>query len=294
MTLQELWTRAAPDRMPPKEQCKLWALRQVLRKLSEDDDQYEWMASQVTVVGGGKSGQGGHPGREAVRQFFQRVDAAGTDWYPGYSSGQRKGRPLQLTPGKRQIIATSMMAAKKRGTTPCYETVLDQTPKASLNEATKKPFSRNKINEVLTADCYDEDPEKPWEFRFGAKRRALSADDRQLRVDWGKRLRKEGRPAAWYRDNIVWVDICSKVIPGNPQKALDQNLAAKNKKKRLMSPGSVQKSPNLGGSHTADKQCSFGDTRVFFFVALTRGVLGVKVFMPKALQRCAMRVAVTA
>ena len=48
-----------------------------------------------------------------------------------------------------------------------------------------------------------------------------------------------------------------------------------------MSPGSAHKSLNLGGSHTADKQCSFGDTRVFFFVAVTRGVFGVKVFLPK-------------
>ena len=29
------------------------------------------------------------------------------------------------------------------------------------------------------------------------------------------------------------------------------------------------------------KQCSFGDTRVFFFVALTRGVFGAKVFIEK-------------
>ena len=48
-----------------------------------------------------------------------------------------------------------------------------------------------------------------------------------------------------------------------------------------MSPGSTQTSQNLGGSPTADKQCSFGDTRVFFFVALTRGVFGVKVFLPE-------------
>ena len=97
-------------------------------------------------------------------------------------------------------------------------------------------------------------------------------------MDWGKRLGKEDHTAAWYRDNVIWVDICSKVIPGTPEKALDQDLAAKNKKKRLMSPGSAAASPNLGGSATADKQCSFGDTRVFMFVALTRGVLGVKVF----------------
>ena len=61
-------------------------------------------------------------------------------------------------------------------------------------------------------------------------------------------------------------------------KALDQACAAKNKKKRLMSPGSRNDSKNLGGTPLADKQCSFGDTRVYFLVALTRGVLGVHVF----------------
>ena len=54
--------------MSPKEQCKLWALRQVLRKQKEDEKQYAWMASQVTLA------DGEHPGRDAVRQFFERVD----------------------------------------------------------------------------------------------------------------------------------------------------------------------------------------------------------------------------
>ncbi len=272
MTLREMWTHAAPNRMAPKEQCKLWALRQVIRKNEENDKQYDWMASQVTVVGGG------HPGRDAVRQFFERVDAAGQGWYPGYCAGKKRGRPVELTTAKRSTIAKSMMAAKKRGAVPCYETAVHRNPKATLNESTKKPFSRPRINEVLTTDCYDERPEKPWEFRFGAKRRALTAGDKELRMNWARRLRREGHTAAWFRDNVVWVDICSKVIPGNPQKALDQELAAKNKKRRLMSPGSLQASQNLGGSSTADKQCSYGDTRVFFFVALTRGVFGVKVF----------------
>ena len=230
------------------------------------------MASQVTLA------DGEHPGRDAVRQFFERVDKAGSDWYPGYSSGSKRGRPLEMTPAKRRAIATSMMAAKKRGLLPCYDTALDLAPKATTNEATQKSFSRTKINEVLTEDCFDDDADEPWSFRFGSKRRALGVEDREARVGWSKRLRKEGHTAAWYRDNTVWVDICSKVIPGNPQKALDQNLSARNKKKRLMSPGAAHKSENLGGSSTADKQCSFGDTRVFFFVALTRGVFGVKVF----------------
>ena len=45
-----------------------------------------------------------------------------------------------------------------------------------------------------------------------------------------------------------------------------------------MSPGSVASSSNLGGSSIADKQCGFGDTRVYLVVALTRSKFGVKVF----------------
>ena len=47
-----------------------------------------------------------------------------------------------------------------------------------------------------------------------------------LRADWAERLLEEGKTAAWFRDNIVWVDICSKVIPGTPSKALDQQQDA--------------------------------------------------------------------
>ena len=274
MLLRDVWTVAAEGRLSPREQCKLWALRQVLRLLDKDDAQYEWMSSQVLVEGGT------HPSREAVRTFFRRVDSAGQSWYPGYTAGKR-GRPASMTPKKRKAISRSMMAAKKRGVVPCYETALDLAPRATLNDATGLPFSRQRINEVLTTECYDRDPARPWEFRFGAKRRALLDEDKVARLDWAQRLLSEGRTAAWYRDNVVWVDICAKVIPGSPSKALDQEMAAKNKKKRLISPGSAALSVNMGGSATADKQCSFGDTRVFFVVALTRGVFGVKVFSKK-------------
>jgi hypothetical protein len=212
-----------------------------------------------------------------VREFFQRVDAAGKEWYPGHTEGKR-GRPVEMTPKKRKAISTSMMAAKKRGELPCYDTALAYCESSTFNETTQAPFSRETINDVLTTDCYDEDPERPWEFRFGAKRRPLTTEGKQLRDEWGSRLLREKRTAAWYRDNIVWIDLCSKVIPGTPQIALDQARTAQNKRKRLMSPGSTENSANLGGSVTADKQCGFGSTRVYFGVALTRGVLGVVVF----------------
>ena len=48
-----------------------------------------------------------------------------------------------------------------------------------------------------------------------------------------------------------------------------------------MSPGSREKSVNVGGSTTADKQCGYGSMRVYFGVVLTRGMLGVIVFTDK-------------
>ena len=234
MALQAKWQEAPQGRLTPKEQAKLWALREVLRKQGEDCTQYVWMAGQVQVVGGG------HPSREAVRRFFERVDTDPAGWYPGRADG-KTGRPQQLTPKKRKSIAKSMMAAKKRGLNPSYELALDLCPKATTNDTTKEAFTRPAINAVLTTDCYDETPERPWEYRFGAKRRALTTEDRADRLAWGQRLlaenRRLNRSAAWFLQNIVWLDICSKVIPGSPAKALDQENAARNKNKRLMSTG---------------------------------------------------------
>ena len=64
MALREAWTRAAEGRMSPSEQCKLWALREVLREQQQSDTQWEWMASRVQVVGGG------NPARQSVQEFF--------------------------------------------------------------------------------------------------------------------------------------------------------------------------------------------------------------------------------
>ena len=216
MSLKQLWTSAADSRMPLKEQCKLWALREVLRMQGEDDTRYGWMSTKVLL------GNGKNPGRNAVRTFFRRVDKAGHAWYPGHYTG-KPGRKLALTPHKRRAIATSMMAAKKRGAEPSYDLARALAPIATFNETTQAPFTRKVINVVLTTDCYDNDPERPWEFRFGAKRRALTVDEKEYRMDWAKRLLEEDHSAAWYRDNILWIDINSKVIPGPQRRRLTRH-----------------------------------------------------------------------
>ena len=51
MALAQAWRSAAEGTMPPIEQAKLWALREVLRKHGDDDNCWEWMAGRVKVVG---------------------------------------------------------------------------------------------------------------------------------------------------------------------------------------------------------------------------------------------------
>ena len=109
MALAHAWTHATVGRRAPVEQAKLWALREVLRKQGEEDTQYQWMPTKVKLVGGG------HPEREAVRQFFQRVDKDG-NWHPGKRG--EVGAPVQLSGQKRHAIAKSMMAKKKARTAP--------------------------------------------------------------------------------------------------------------------------------------------------------------------------------
>ena len=72
--------------------------------------------------------------------------------------------------------------------------------------------------------------------------------------------------------------ICSKVNPGSLQKVYEQAQAGRNKRKRLMSSDARSESVNLGATSTAERQCSSGDTRVYYMVVLTRGVLGLHTF----------------
>ena len=106
MNSYHAWISGPKGRLAPAEQAKLWALRKVLQKEGGASDQYQWMASQVSLLGGG------HPTRQAVAQFFARVDAD-KKWNPGKREpGQ--GRPQQLTKKKRSIIARSAMSLKRR------------------------------------------------------------------------------------------------------------------------------------------------------------------------------------
>ena len=223
--------------MAPITQAKLWGLREGLRKMGEDTTQYTWMAAQVKVVGGG------HPTKQAVDKFFHRVDQD-PGWHPGKRGAV--GRPKELTDKKRATVARTAMRLKARGVEPGYEALLQECPGATWNEQTGEPFSRNTINDVLTTDCYDHDPEKPWEYRFARSRRPLTVEQMADRMAWAGRLSRLDHPGAWFAQNIIFADISSKIIPGGARKAGEQAAAGANKRRRLMSSDAVQESRHLG------------------------------------------------
>ena len=76
MALRKAWFTCPEEKLAPCEQAKLWGLREALRHLGEDDDQYLWMSQQVQVAAHGRATGGDNPGRAAVQKFFARVDKA--------------------------------------------------------------------------------------------------------------------------------------------------------------------------------------------------------------------------
>ena len=153
--------------MPPLELRKAYALRGVVQSLDvhipkcrEGRVLYQWRADRVQVYTGDRTVQ--RPERDAVRCFFERVDAD-PNWYPGktYHTKKRGRKPL-LHKGKRRAIASAMMAAKDRGLEPTSTLAMQLAPAACVNPLTDLPFTKKYLCRVLSQDCYDDDPNDPW------------------------------------------------------------------------------------------------------------------------------------
>ena len=96
--------------MPPKEQAKVWAVREVLKQMGEKADQYQRMSQFVVTA------DGGHPDRKAGGKFLARIDKDSAGWYPGKRS-DKVGRPREMSEARmstlcrRVVIATIDQAA---------------------------------------------------------------------------------------------------------------------------------------------------------------------------------------
>ena len=94
-SLESLWKEGRDGALSPLEQMRAWALRTAQRDIGGDKAvNLEKIADRVTKVGGG------HPTREAIRRFLDRVDAD-PEWYPGKNYRKRSG-PQAVLQGKKK------------------------------------------------------------------------------------------------------------------------------------------------------------------------------------------------
>ena len=89
--MREIWLGGRPDRLCLLQVAKAWALREVSRELHDGQDHLPWVAGRVF------KNDGTNPGRDALRQLFQKIDS-GPDWLPGKQHGEKRGRPPLFTP----------------------------------------------------------------------------------------------------------------------------------------------------------------------------------------------------
>ena len=190
------------------------------------------------------------------------------------------GRPKELTDDTAGRWAKLAMQMKQEGELElCYDNLKAVKPELFLNPSTGQPICRKTVNKVLTTQCYNKTPGDPLKFLFAPKRRPLSEEQMAARCSWAKRLLREGRDSAWFHKRVIWADVCNKVLPGQPRKAAESVRFGKSEKRRLMKPGSRNSSANLGGTKGSQKQCSFGDKRVYYIGATK--VYPISIHKPK-------------
>ena len=270
-SLERLWKEGRDGALSPLEQMRAWALRTAQRDLGGDKAvNLEKIADQVTKVGGG------HPTREAIRRFLDRVDED-PEWYPGKTYRKRPGPQAVLHGKKRKQVAKSAMNLKKEGAEPTYAAIAARCPAAVVNPDTGKPVDKKLVYTVLKTDCYDRNPEDPWVCKPVYTRRFLPDDLMEQRLHWAKRLLQEGYTGGWFYRHVVWVDLCHTIIPGDEKKALAQTLARKNHS-RWYSRDAKGDNCNLSAPKHALTQCAFRDEKVWWGFVMLRGKVHVEVF----------------
>ena len=267
------WLSGKKGSLAPLEQAKVWALLVVSRKralkLSDAD-----VAAEVVKVGGG------HPTKQAIQLLRQQLETD-LEWYPGKltENAGKRGPKTTFTSQKRRAVARSAMAVKAAGEEPSVAAIIARCPKATWNPRTKAPYAKERVLEVFRTECYDKDPEHPWQHVAPLQKTALSTNLKEARVKWGTTLLEECANNGWYARHCIWIDPCSTIVTSSPKAAFDEQQARHGKGPRWMSEDSRLYSRNLRASPYAGKQERWGDKRQWWFVVLFRGLVHFE-FMP--------------
>ena len=259
--LRSAWFDAKAGSLSGREQAKAWALREIWRDSGKaDHGMKSYIAGKLEKKGGGS------PSSEAVRRFFEKVDAD-DDWFPGKGNYDDMGAPPVMTGQQRASIARCAMIMKKAGTEPTYSRVVAACPKAALNPKTQRPFSKDTVYHIMHEDCYDDDPFLPWQHKARFSKKALTTDMMQRRLKFADYVLDLHHNDAWFFNRLVWTDLCNSIIPLSEKKANEMALACKSKK-GWMSPGCEMSAENSKGHPEALKQKSWNTMRIWWFPML--------------------------
>ena len=186
-SLRDLWLHGQHGTLAPREQLKVWALREAWMHTAQPaqaESKYgllSWIAARVEKVGGG------HPTVNSVKDMLANMDAD-DDWFPGKIHGKRRGRKRVLRGPKAAAVARSAKALKLRGGDPTYAQVLAACPAAVINPDTGLPVDKRAVYRCFRECCFDDDehPENTWSLKRRLSRSALTDEQMAKRLRWAE------------------------------------------------------------------------------------------------------------
>ena len=276
-SLEELWLGGREGTLSPLESLKAFAFYTIYVEQGVSEKKvFAKVAEKVTKLGGGQ------PGSDAIRKFIEKVQED-PNWYPGKQYGATAGRKRALAPLARSVIARSAMAYKENDGEPTADVLFSRCPKATINPETGEQVDKKAVYQVMKTECYDPGAEFPWTHESRLQKSALPSEVMEKRLAWAYYMRDEfAKAAAWWFRWVVWIDICSSILPTTQAKAKQQALARKGKKGW----GSKDKKKyvrNLRGKEQSLKQKSWGTDKVWWMPVLVRGKLHT-VVLPESFQ----------
>ena len=287
--LQDLWLNARKGTLCAREQARAWALREiwieqnvgpkaVRSKLTRSDlyGMMEFVRQRVFVAGSRKA----HPSTPCLANLFEKLDQD-KQWFPGKKNpdAAAPGPEPVLAGAKRKAVAEAAMGLKRRGIEPTYADIVAQCPSAAINPDTGEPVHPNRVYKVINADCYDNDPSKPWRHQPRVAKQRLTAEAMGRRLVWGQSLLPLAHTDRWYYEKLVWTDICNSVLARSMRKANEQAIARKGGK-GWISEDSKYEPENMRGDKNALKLAGSETERVYWAPILTQGKLHVEVLPP--------------
>ena len=264
--MKDLWLAGPKGQLSALEEVKAWALRELWKH--DGRGSYGMCAFIAKTI---RKNDGTCPTRDAVRKLLEHIDAD-DEWFPGKQRGEKRGRKRVLTGGKAAALCRAAKAIKRSGGEVTYPLLCAAAPNAVRNPSTGNAVDKHAVYSCLKQRCYDKNPDKKWGNRPRLGRGALTDATVKRRYDWSIYMRGQPHTPEWYFENLVWVDICSSLLPTTAAKAAEQALARKGNRV-WCSEDALSDDENLRGDKRSLKMNSWDTRRVWWMPLLARGKL---------------------